>query len=569
VLNVGLSAGIINQRLFSMFVVEALVLTFITAPFTVWIYPARHREGYNGPKIKKGTGRDSEEQSIVARSNTGSGGREHTSRFLVVLQKIEHLSAVMFLTQMLEPPTPKYVSPTAAASSTAASKRASIVEDGGDISVDSAHGHTHAAGPHESVSAQHPVSVKHNEGPVVHVDALRLIELTGRTYSVMQSAEKDQLLLTDDALQLYRQFGRLRGLDITPHISIVQADSFPTAVSDHAGGLHSEMVVIPWTIPNAGNSTALIDPNSSAEAEKDGLAAGASNALSPFDHIFGTESTNSPMYSHFIRRVFSETQSDLALFVDRGFGSSAGFTPGLGQHIFLPFLGGPDDRLALRLVVQLCQHANVSATVVRVTRDEEDSSSEAESSPSHKTETEGEGVSEGVKAHQAALQSNQLTVGPSSSVSHAEISERCADIQGHPGTAHRLASETADDLAWAYFTSPSTFPPRSAAVEAALHRISFFTQKTNTPLAHAYTAAEQSVNTRARQWRPLLIVAGRGRRGATINLSEEASKWLSERSLNPSIGAELRKTVGDVATALILGGGQPSSASFLVVEAKA
>ena len=431
-LNVGLSAGIINQRLFSMFVVEALVLTFITAPFTVWIYPARHRPGYTGLKSKKGISEDNEDQAIVPRSNTGSGGREFTSRIMVVLQKIEHLSAVMFLTQMLEPPTPKYASPTVASSSTAASKRASMAEDGGDLSIDSIHGHGHTAGHVEPGSVQHSASAPSHAGPVVHVDALRLIELTGRTYSVMQSAEKDQMLLTDDALQLYRQFGRLRGLDITPHISIVQADSFPTSVSDHAGGLESELVVIPWTIPNVGNSTALIDPISSVTAEKEGLAAGtSSSALSPFDHIFGSESTNSPMYSHFIRRVFSETSSDLALFVDRGFGSSADFTPGSGQHVFLPFLGGPDDRLALRLVVQLCQHSNVSATVVRVSRNEEDASSEAESAPSHKNEADSEGVSEGVKAHQAALHSNQLTVGPSSTVrrSHSRHAKSGANIR--------------------------------------------------------------------------------------------------------------------------------------------
>ena len=37
------------------------------------------------------------------------------------------------------------------------------------------------------------------------------------------------------------------------------------------------------------------------------------------------------------------------------------------QHIFLPFFGGPDDRLALSLVVQLCAgDSGVTATVVRV-----------------------------------------------------------------------------------------------------------------------------------------------------------------------------------------------------------
>jgi len=65
----------------------------------------------------------------------------------------------------------------------------------------------------------------------------------------------------------------------------------------------------------------------------------------------------------------------------------------------------------------------------------------------------------------------------------------------------------------------------------------------------------------------MMIVMGRGRRGATINHGQELAKILSDKGHNPGVGAELRKTVGDAATAMILGGGLPSTASFLVLEA--
>lgn len=70
-----------------------------------------------------------------------------------------------------------------------------------------------------------------------------------------------------------------------------------------------------------------------------------------------------------------------------------------------------------------------------------------------------------------------------------------------------------------------------------------------------------------KQWRKMMVIMGRGRRGAAINHNAEATKILTEKSLNPSVGAELRKTVGDAATALMLGGGYPSLASYLVLEA--
>lgn len=44
VLNVGLSAGIISQRVYSMFIVMALVTTFATTPLGIWLYPVSYRE---------------------------------------------------------------------------------------------------------------------------------------------------------------------------------------------------------------------------------------------------------------------------------------------------------------------------------------------------------------------------------------------------------------------------------------------------------------------------------------------------------------------------------------------
>jgi len=342
VLNVGLSAGILSQTTFSMFVFEAILLTFITTPLTLWIYPAKHRTR---------PGQDIEQSSAHVISG-GSGGREMTTKFLVVLQKIEHLAPVMLLTQMLEP---------------AQSKREIVLRSQIDFSEKSTD-----STPHQP-SAPLPV-IEERATPSIQIDALKIIELTGRTYSVMQSAEKDQLLLSDDALNLFKQFGRLRSIDIASHISVVGEDSFPSAVTEHAVDLGSELVLLPWMIP-AGVSI------SSSEI----------SPTTPFDGVFGTES-GSPMYTHFLRNVFAECSRDVGLFIDRGFGPS--FSPGSGQHIFLPFFGGPDDRLALRMVVQLCHHNNVTASIVRIEQGAPEVLKESES----------------MQAHENALHSNQLTV---------------------------------------------------------------------------------------------------------------------------------------------------------------
>ncbi|ORX39289.1 putative potassium:hydrogen antiporter [Kockovaella imperatae] len=556
VLNVGLQVGIIDQRLFSMFVVEAVVLTFITTPLTVLIYPERHRS--RGSALEKRPTRDVEKEGMAGglRFGVGAGGRETTTRLLVVLQKIEHLSPVMLLAQMLEPQHIKARQPWSGSGlmTKSASKGSSTV-GGGDISEESVESLRDDTGGRLSKSGdQAPMTVARTTGPnlsAVQIDALKLIELTGRTFSVMQSAEKDQLLLTDDALQLFRQFGRLRGLEVTPHISIVGQDSYPNAVADYADNLGTELTILPWTIPPlSGNAPGTLSLSDS-DKEATPAAANPSATLSSFEKIFGVETAGSPIYTHFLRRVFTECTTDTALFIDRGF-SSGTFSPGAGQHIFMPFYGGPDDRLALRFAVQLCHHSSVTATIVRiiedVTVDDDDESALVKAGKN--------GMSESMQVHQNALLSNQLTVGPSAA---GPIGESSA----------RLASETADDVAWAYYTAPLPASARSASLTEALSRTAFWTQTTSSPLSYALSTAESSARAMASDslWRPMMIITGRGRRGAKINHSVELNKSLVEKGQNPSVGAELRKTVGDSATAMILGGGQPAQASLLILEA--
>ena len=403
-----------------MFVVEAVVLTFMTTPFTLLIYPEKYRVRASADLDKRGT-RDVEKSGAAAggiRFAVGAGGRETTTKLLVVLQKIEHLSAVMLLAQMLEPPAGKPRSPWSGSSmKKSGSKGSSTLE--GDISEESTE-----SSPNPGVVAlpnselvHTSASARSSNSSAIRIDALKLIELTGRTFSVMQSAEKDQLLLTDDTLQLFRQFGRLRGLEITPHISIVGQDSFPNAVADYAEGLGTELTLVPWTIPVIGGSAPTSIEPSLPLGEKDAMLA-SSSTLSPFERMFGGDATGSPMYTHFLRRVFTECPTDTALFIDRGFASTTTFPPGAGQHIFMPFYGGPDDRLALRFVLQLCHHTNVTATIVRILKPEAADDEEEESDEGGRNSTGNRlSMSESMQVHQAALNSNQLTIGPSAQVS--------------------------------------------------------------------------------------------------------------------------------------------------------
>jgi hypothetical protein len=137
-------------------------------------------------------------------------------------------------------------------------------------------------------------------------------------------------------------------------MSVVNQEQFPDAVAKHVAETGSQMTIIPW--PRGVTSVS---------EEEQGQRVGVRN---PFDGVFHktttVDQTSSVIFSEYIRNVFAKTPSDVALFVDRGINDGSVTTT--TQHLFMPFFGGPDDRLALTFLVQLCENASVTATVVRI-----------------------------------------------------------------------------------------------------------------------------------------------------------------------------------------------------------
>jgi len=79
--------------------------------------------------------------------------------------------------------------------------------------------------------------------------------------------------------------------------------------------------------------------------------------------LFRADRSTSLVHSQFVRGVFAQAGTNVALLIGR-----APLAGSEQTHLFLPFFGGPDDRLALDFVVQLCANPRVRATVLRVTK---------------------------------------------------------------------------------------------------------------------------------------------------------------------------------------------------------
>ena len=85
-----------------MFVLEALVLTFMTTPLVTWLYPLQFRRRITASGANFLNVPDDEAVTRERIANSGSDENFKT-RFTVVLDKLEHLPGMMALTQLIQP----------------------------------------------------------------------------------------------------------------------------------------------------------------------------------------------------------------------------------------------------------------------------------------------------------------------------------------------------------------------------------------------------------------------------------------------------------------------------------
>ncbi|TFK52391.1 hypothetical protein OE88DRAFT_1628146 [Heliocybe sulcata] len=508
VLNVGLTAQILNQRVFSMFVLEALLLTFMTTPAVAALYPPerRVRVSATGQHVPPPS---TEAPGPSRRSGSGLSGKEQIdlvddawrSRFTVVLDKIEHLPGMMAITQLFQSPF------------------ASLNEDPSDAQSTSLSSGSSSPGPKNL--------------PEVIVDALRVIELSDRTSAVMKgSAPVETMIQADPLLGIFRMFGELNDLPVESSLSIVGYDSMAANVVEHAEDNFSQLILLPWLPPVPS-----LEHGMHASPSGDTSQAAVTPrpmVINPFDTIFRsgqTEKSASVTHSHFIRGVFAQSKMDVALFVDQGHAPGEMRNAGSKHHLFLPFFGGPDDRLALELIVQLCANPKISATVVKVQKTDMPA---------------GAGLEKPAPAHV-----NQMT--------HATT---FADtVYGHASTQMRLQSETADNLAWSRYARPGQSEKPPAAVQSALSRIQFLETSTPTPLHSMTQQAAEKFQSLVQHHTRMLVVIGRSRRLAVESHHQELKGLMDEHG---NVGSEVRKTIGDVATSFVV---TRSYAGIVVVQA--
>jgi hypothetical protein len=194
---------------------------------------------------------------------------------------------------------------------------------------------------------------------------IRLLELTERESSVMKVSEVDEYTVYDPIVNTFCTFGQLHNLAISGEVTVLPQTSFADALVNGASDQASDLIILPWSETGSMSESQTISTDS------------VKHKLS------------SSYYISFVQATFEYAPCTTALFVNKDFGgkvrdarpklkrniSSLSFrsatenTPAApisdhSHHLFHPFFGGLDDRVALRFVLQLAENPEVTATVV-------------------------------------------------------------------------------------------------------------------------------------------------------------------------------------------------------------
>ncbi|KAJ1868607.1 K(+)/H(+) antiporter [Coemansia sp. RSA 989] len=329
VLNIGLDAGVIDTRIFSLMVLMAIVTTVSTTPLVTWLYPPKCQKRLED-QLQGDESKDSKDPNAGPPVN-----------MLIVLNRIQQVPAAMALLSYFHRKPP---------SSSALSL-----------------GHLPFYRP-------------------IRVFGLRLLELTGRDSSIMKHYESELQILTDPAISMFRTLAQVVKLVFHGALNFSDYEHFADNIINSAQDAGAEITIV----TAFGRRKSLLEGSvhkSSAQAghlvpgwfESLGWGFSAEQQASFVIELFTkaqnhmcvfidcglaeTEETAKADYN-----VASGVCSDDVIIEE---GAPLAAESSDDQHvpvIVVPFFGGADDRQAVKLVSDLCTQTPVRVQVWRFTR---------------------------------------------------------------------------------------------------------------------------------------------------------------------------------------------------------
>ncbi|KAI4105428.1 MAG: hypothetical protein LQ339_003492 [Xanthoria mediterranea] len=339
VLNIGLQAKILSTRTFTIFVVMALVTTFATTPLTTAFYPPWYQKklaawkrgeiDWDGNPLGQDT--QSIDQDPVATDKHDASD----VRKLLVYLRLESLPSLFTFISLLG-----CEKPVGSVPQVHPSKVVTNAEDD-----------NHGTWP---LITQRPL----------HVHGLRMLELTERLSSVMKDTEIEDVSTKDPVVNSFHSFGQLNNLATSGDVEIVPEGSYAHTLAHSASEHGTDMVLLPWSESGSlSETTSTTVEHSRQRMLENGphtlfLASFLNEAPCHAAVFVNNNITNLARRE----QALSPMKSRHSLRSTHGV-SSMPAAP-LTHHIFFPFFGGLDDRIALRFVLRLARKPSVTATIV-------------------------------------------------------------------------------------------------------------------------------------------------------------------------------------------------------------
>ena len=198
----------------------------------------------------------------------------------------------------------------------------------------------------------------------LEVHGLRMLELTERLSSVMKESEADDLSHRDPVVNAFHTFGQLNNVAVSGEVQFAPEAQYAAMLGERATDHTSDMVLLPWS--ESGSLSEVVTAHFG-----EGTPGAFSNAS----------------YNSFVYDFFQSIPCNAAVFINNGFGAIPREEPrpsnrrlslqgnypqataplrDLSHHIFFPYIGSVDDRVALRFVLKLARNPSVTATIVHV-----------------------------------------------------------------------------------------------------------------------------------------------------------------------------------------------------------
>lgn len=319
----------------------ALVTTFATTPLTLALFPPWYQKKLAA--WKRGD-IDWDGNPLNAEAQSGSGGDSLTDkeqwtdcRKLLVSLRLDSLPSIFTFVALL----------------------------GGEKSD------TTVAKVHPRKEGQSTATETHRQPNSVQrpleVHGLRMLELTERLSSVMKESEADDCANRDPVVNAFHTFGQLNNVAVSGEVQFAPEAQYAAMLSERANDRASDMVLLPWS--QSGSLSEVVTAHFG-------------------EGTHGTFSNAS--YNSFVYDFFQSAPCNAAVFINNGFGAIPREEPrpltriatglslqsnplqataplgDLSHHIFFPYIGSVDDRVALRFVLRLARNPSVTATVVHV-----------------------------------------------------------------------------------------------------------------------------------------------------------------------------------------------------------